>query len=143
MSTISYIKALAIAQLGGIAISDAVLTVPPNAFDKERQCLKAAAQSAGINILRILNAPISACVGHGLDKLNGEVIYKIVVIDLGAAALRVSMLALEEGIFEIEYHEDGPTLDWSTYENPRKAWTKSDCFACRFQIRRVRGWGLG
>ncbi|KAB5589126.1 hypothetical protein CTheo_7426 [Ceratobasidium theobromae] len=114
VSTISYIKALAIAQLGGIAISDAVLTVPPNAFDKERQCLKAAAQSAGINILRILNAPISACVGHGLDKLNGEVIYKIVVIDLGAAALRVSMLALEEGIFEIEYHEDGPTLDWNS-----------------------------
>jgi len=76
-----------------------VLTVPAHATDAQRQATKSAAELAGFNVLRIINEPTAAAIAHGLSCSSDE--RKILVVNVGAGTTDVSLLLVEDGIFEI------------------------------------------
>ena len=83
--------------LGG-ELAGAVITVPAYFDDAQRQATKDAATLAGLNVLRLLNEPTAAAVAYGLDRNNDGV---IAVYDLGGGTFDVSILHLNQGVFEV------------------------------------------
>jgi len=83
----------------GQEIKHAVVTVPAYFNDAQRQSTKDAGMIAGMNVLRIINEPTAAAIAYGLDKQNRET--NIVVYDLGGGTFDVSLLTLDEGVFEV------------------------------------------
>ena len=83
----------------GRTIVNAVVTVPAYFNDAQRQSTKDAGQIAGLNVLRILNEPTAAAIAYGLDKKEGE--KKILVFDLGGGTFDVSILTIDDGLFEV------------------------------------------
>merc|ERR1712021_25978 len=79
-------------------IKEAVITVPAYFNDSQRQATKDAGAIAGLNVLRIINEPTAAAIAYGLDKKGGE--RNVLVFDLGGGTFDVSILTIEEGIFE-------------------------------------------
>jgi heat shock protein 5 len=67
--------------------------------DAQRQAVKDAGVYAGLNVLRIINEPTAAATAHGLDKRGGE--QHILVYDLGGSTFDVTVLSIDDGIFEI------------------------------------------
>jgi len=93
------LKAMAEAYLGQ-EVKDAVVTVPAYFNDAQRQATKDAGRIAGLNVMRLLAEPTSACIAYGLnDKGKGE--RKVVIFDLGGGTFDVSLLTVEEGVFEV------------------------------------------
>jgi len=93
-------KEIAEAYLGK-QVKDAVITVPAYFNDGQRQATKDAGAIAGMNVLRIINEPTAAAIAYGLDKKKvGEV--NILIFDLGGGTFDVSLLTLDEGIFEVK-----------------------------------------
>jgi heat shock protein 5 len=82
----------------GQEVKHAVITVPAYFNDAQRQATKDAGAIAGLNVLRILNEPTAAAVAYGLDK-KGE--KNILVYDLGGGTFDVSMLTIDNGVFEV------------------------------------------
>merc|ERR1711879_1109535 len=80
-------------------ISHAVVTVPAYFDDSQRQATKDAGTIAGMTVLRIINEPTAAAIAYGLDKQNRET--NIIVYDLGGGTFDVSLLTLDEGVFEV------------------------------------------
>jgi molecular chaperone DnaK len=95
---LQYMKDLAEDYLGE-SVSDAVVTVPAYFNDSQRQATKDAGQIAGLNVLRIINEPTAAALAYGLDKNKNE---KIAVFDLGGGTFDISILELNEGVFEVK-----------------------------------------
>ena len=91
-------KADAEKQLGG-PVTQAVITVPAYFNDAQRQATKDAGKIAGLEVLRIINAPTAAALAYGLDKTNKD--EKILVFDLGGGTFDVSILELGDGVFEV------------------------------------------
>jgi len=91
-------KSIAEAYLGQ-KVTHAVVTVPAYFNDAERQATKDAGTIAGITVARIINEPTAAAIAYGLDKQNRET--NILVYDLGGGTFDVSMLTLDEGVFEV------------------------------------------
>merc|ERR1719415_118629 len=91
-------KAIAESFLGQ-TITHAVVTVPAYFNDAQRQATKDAGTIAGMTVLRIINEPTAAAIAYGLDKQNRET--NILVYDLGGGTFDVSMLTLDEGVFEV------------------------------------------
>jgi len=92
------VQSLACKALGGDAPKRAVITVPAYFDDTQRQATRAAARLAGIEALRIINEPTAASLAYGLDqKKEGTV----VVYDLGGGTFDVSILAIEDGVFQV------------------------------------------
>merc|ERR1719401_622449 len=83
----------------GQTVSHAVVTVPAYFNDAERQETKDAGTIAGLTVARIINEPTAAAIAYGLDKQNRET--NILVYDLGGGTFDVSMLTLDEGVFEV------------------------------------------
>jgi heat shock protein 1/8 len=85
----------------GSNVTEAVITVPANFNDSQRQATKDAGTIAGLNVLRIINEPTAAAIAYGLDKrVTGE--RSILIFDLGGGTLNVSILKLGEGIFQVK-----------------------------------------
>ncbi len=85
----------------GTTVKDAVATVPTYFNDSRRQATKDAGKISGLNILRIINEPTAAAIGYGFDKkTTGEL--NVLIFDLGGGAFDVSLLTIEEGIFEVK-----------------------------------------
>lgn len=82
----------------GREVKHAVITVPAYFNDAQRQATKDAGKIAGLNVLRILNESTAAAVAYGLDK-KGE--QNILVYDLGGGTFDVSMLTIDNGVFEV------------------------------------------
>lgn len=82
-------------------IDKAVITVPAYFNDAQRQATKDAGAIAGLKVLRILNEPTAAAMAYGLDK-NEKKEQKIVVFDLGGGTFDVSLLAIEDGVYEVK-----------------------------------------
>jgi molecular chaperone DnaK len=80
-------------------ISRAVITVPAYFNDAQRSATKRAGELAGFSVERILNEPTAAALAYGLDKLHGQ--SKIAVFDLGGGTFDVSILELNQGVFEV------------------------------------------
>jgi heat shock protein 5 len=83
----------------GKKVTHAVVTVPAYFNDNQRQAIKDAGTTAGLNILRIVNEPTAAVIAYGLDKAEGE--RQIIVYDLGGGTFDVSLLSIDRGVFEV------------------------------------------
>ncbi|RLM58684.1 heat shock cognate 70 kDa protein 2-like [Panicum miliaceum] len=86
----------------GTTIKDAVVTVPACSTDSQRQGTRDAGAIAGLNVIRIISEPTAAAMAYGLDKKassSGE--ENVLVFDLGGGTFDVSLLIMEEGIFEV------------------------------------------
>lgn len=84
----------------GEPVKDAVITVPSFFNDGMRQATKDAATIAGLNCLRIINEPTAAAVAYALDKKNGKE-QKVLVADLGGGTYDVTVMSIDDGIFEV------------------------------------------
>ncbi|XP_073032430.1 endoplasmic reticulum chaperone BiP-like [Primulina eburnea] len=91
-------KEIAEAYLGK-KIKDDVVTVPAYFNDAQRQALKHAGVIAGLNVVRIINDPTTAAIAYGLDNKCGE--KNILVFDLGGGKFDVSILTIDNGVFEV------------------------------------------
>jgi len=83
----------------GKSVGHAVVTVPAYFSDAQRQATKDAGTIAGLNILRVINEPTAAAIAYGLDKTGGE--KNILVYDLGGGTFDVSLLSIDDGVFEV------------------------------------------
>jgi heat shock protein 1/8 len=103
------------AYLGG-NIKNAVVTVPAYFNDSQRQATKDAGLIAGLNVLRIINEPTAAAIAYGLDKKTvGE--KNVLIFDLGGGTFDVSLLTIEEGIFEVKATAGDTHLGGEDFDN--------------------------
>merc|ERR1719230_1125190 len=82
----------------GASVPNAVVTVPAYFNDSQRQATKDAGAIAGLNVLRIINEPTAAAIAYGLDKKTEK---NILVYDLGGGTFDVSLLTIDNGVFEV------------------------------------------
>ena len=85
----------------GKEVKDAVITVPAYFNDRQRQATKDAGLIAGLNVLRIINEPTAAAIAYGLDKKSDKE-KLILIFDCGGGTHDISLLSLDEGIFEVK-----------------------------------------
>lgn len=83
----------------GTKINHAVITVPAYFNDAQRQSTKDAGLISGLKVERIINEPTAAAIAYGLDKKSGE--KNIIVFDLGGGTFDVSLLTIDNGVFEV------------------------------------------
>ncbi len=83
----------------GTGVTQAVITVPAYFNDAQRQATKDAGKIAGLEVLRIINEPTAAALAYGLDKEGGKT---IAVYDLGGGTFDVSILEIDDGLFEVK-----------------------------------------
>ncbi|XP_003746930.1 heat shock 70 kDa protein cognate 4-like [Galendromus occidentalis] len=110
-------KETAEAYLGG-AVKDAVITVPAYFNDSQRQATKDAGTIAGLNVLRIINEPTAAAIAYGLDKKGthaGE--RNVLIFDLGGGTFDVSILSIDEGVFEVKSTAGNTHLGGEDFDN--------------------------
>jgi heat shock protein 5 len=82
----------------GKKIKNAIVTVPAYFNDAQRQATKDAGIIAGLNVVRVLNEPTAAAIAYGLDKTAEQ---NILVFDLGGGTFDVSILTIDDGVFEV------------------------------------------
>ncbi|XP_035742705.1 endoplasmic reticulum chaperone BiP isoform X2 [Vespa mandarinia] len=83
----------------GKKVTHAVVTVPAYFNDAQRQATKDAGTISGLNVMRIINEPTAAAIAYGLDKKDGE--KNVLVFDLGGGTFDVSLLTIDNGVFEV------------------------------------------
>ncbi|MFX1311745.1 MAG: molecular chaperone DnaK [Promethearchaeota archaeon] len=83
----------------GEEVTEAIITVPAYFNDNQRQATKDAGRIAGLNVKRLINEPTAAAVAYGLDKK--DVRLKIAVLDLGGGTFDVTIMEMEQGVFEV------------------------------------------
>lgn len=84
----------------GETVNDAVVTVPAYFNDSQRQATKDAGRIAELNVLRIINEPTAAAIAYGLDKQDDEE-RNVLIFDLGGGTFDVSLLTIDDGVFEV------------------------------------------
>ncbi|KAG5440480.1 hypothetical protein PCK2_000414 [Pneumocystis canis] len=100
----------------GTKITNAVITVPAYFNDSQRQATKDAGLIAGLNVLRIINEPTAAAIAYGLDK-RSEHEKNVLIFDLGGGTFDVSLLTIEEGIFEVKATAGDTHLGGEDFDN--------------------------
>ncbi|KAJ3199745.1 ATPase with role in protein import into the ER, partial [Dinochytrium kinnereticum] len=118
----------------GEKVVDAVITVPAYFNDAQRQATKDAGTIAGLNVVRIINEPTAAAIAYGLDQVDGPE-KNILVFDLGGGTFDVSVLNIDQGVFEVratagDTHLGGEDFDnrvMSHIVNQFKKKTLKDC----------------
>ncbi|KAG7131144.1 Endoplasmic reticulum chaperone BiP like protein [Verticillium longisporum] len=113
----------------GKKVTHAVVTVPAYFNDNQRQATKDAGIIAGLNVLRIVNEPTAAAIAYGLDKLDGE--RQIIVYDLGGGTFDVSLLSIDQGVFEVlatagDTHLGGEDFDQRVINHFAKLYNKKN-----------------
>lgn len=83
----------------GEPVTQAVITVPAYFSDSQRQATKDAGKIAGLDVLRIINEPTAAALAYGLDKSEEQT---VLVFDLGGGTFDVSILELDDGVFQVK-----------------------------------------
>ncbi|XP_063984215.1 endoplasmic reticulum chaperone BiP isoform X1 [Diachasmimorpha longicaudata] len=83
----------------GKKVTHAVVTVPAYFNDAQRQATKDAGTISGLTVMRIINEPTAAAIAYGLDKKDGE--KNVLVFDLGGGTFDVSLLTIDNGVFEV------------------------------------------
>lgn len=99
-------------------IKNAVVTVPAYFNDSQRQATKDAGAISGMNVMRIINEPTAAAIAYGLDKKaqrKGE--QNVLIFDLGGGTFDVSLLTIEEGIFEVKSTAGDTHLGGEDFDN--------------------------
>merc|ERR1712054_64296 len=100
----------------GTKINDAVVTVPAYFNDSQRQATKDAGQICGLNVLRIINEPTAAAIAYGLDK-KGSGERNVLIYDMGGGTFDVSLLTIEDGIFEVKATASDTHLGGEDFDN--------------------------
>lgn len=129
----------------GTTVSDAVVTVPAYFNDSQRQATKDAGLIAGLNVMRIINEPTAAAIAYGLDKKD-EREKNVLIFDLGGGTFDVSLLSIEDGIFEVkstagDTHLGGEDFDHrlvNHFVNEFKRKNKKDLSTNQRALRRLR-----
>ena len=121
-------KEIAEAYLGR-DVKFAVVTVPAYFNDAQRQATKDAGLIAGLDVLRIINEPTAAAIAYGMDKKSGE--KNIIVFDLGGGTFDVSLLTIDNGVFEVvatsgDTHLGGEDFDQRVTEHFIKIFKKKN-----------------
>ena len=102
----------------GTTVNDAVVTVPAYFNDSQRQATKDAGAIAGLNVLRIINEPTAAAIAYGLDKKDeGKGEHNVLIFDLGGGTFDVSLLTIEDGIFEVKATAGDTHLGGEDFDN--------------------------
>ncbi|KAK6874659.1 Heat shock protein SSA1 [Candida tropicalis] len=101
----------------GTTVKDAVVTVPAYFNDSQRQATKDAGLIAGLNVLRIINEPTAAAIAYGLDKKGSKGEHNVLIFDLGGGTFDVSLLAIDEGIFEVKATAGDTHLGGEDFDN--------------------------
>jgi len=101
----------------GHDVKDAVVTVPAYFNDSQRQATKDAGVISGLNVLRIINEPTAAAIAYGLDKKKGAAECNVLIFDLGGGTFDVSILTIEEGIFEVKSTAGDTHLGGEDFDN--------------------------
>ncbi|CAF2144676.1 unnamed protein product [Rotaria magnacalcarata] len=100
----------------GQKVLDAVVTVPAYFNDAQRQATKDAGTIAGLNVLRIINEPTAAAMAYGLDKkASGE--KNVLIFDLGGGTFDVSVLIIDNGVFEVKSTAGNTHLGGEDFDN--------------------------
>jgi L1 cell adhesion molecule like protein len=137
-------KEIAEAYLGTL-VTDAVITVPAYFNDSQRQATKDAGTIAGLNVIRIINEPTAAAIAYGLDK-KSEKERNVLIFDIGGGTFDVSILTIEESIFEVkatagDTHLGGEDFDTMLVEyfmDEFKKKNKKDILDNKRAVRRLR-----
>ncbi|KAK9415129.1 putative Endoplasmic reticulum chaperone BiP [Seiridium unicorne] len=113
----------------GKKVTHAVVTVPAYFNDNQRQATKDAGIIAGLNVLRIVNEPTAAAIAYGLDKTDQE--RHIIVYDLGGGTFDVSLLSIDQGVFEVlatagDTHLGGEDFDQRIINHFAKSYNKKN-----------------
>jgi len=139
-------KETAESYLGG-QVSDAVITVPAYFNDSQRQATKDAGTICGLNVLRVINEPTAAAIAYGLDKKETQVGEKhVLIFDLGGGTFDVSILSIDEGIFEVKATHGDTHLGGEDFDNRLvdhflkefKRKTKKEITGNKRAVRRLR-----
>lgn len=112
---LSFMKETAESYLGQ-SVTDAVITVPAYFGDSQRQATKDAGAIAGLNVLRIINEPTAAALAYGLNGNMTKKEKKVLIFDAGGGTFDVTVMAIEEGVFEViathgDHHLGGEDID--------------------------------
>ncbi|MFZ5441619.1 MAG: Hsp70 family protein [Myxococcota bacterium] len=103
-------------------VTDAVITVPANFTDAQRQATREAAEIAGLNVLRLLNEPTAAAMAYGLSQgFSGRAL----VFDLGGGTFDVSVLQVQDGVFEVLATAGDPFFGGDDFDNVLVQWLLS------------------
>ena len=100
----------------GKEVKNAVITVPAYFNDAQRQATKDAGAICGLNVLRIINEPTAAAIAYGLDQ-NSDKEKNIIIYDVGGGTLDVTLLSLDEGIFEVKATSGDTHLGGEDFDN--------------------------
>ncbi len=127
----------------GEKIEDAVITVPAYFNDSQRQATKDAGRIAGLNVLRIINEPTAASLTYGLNKSQN---LKIAVFDLGGGTFDISILELNDGVFEVLATNGNTFLGGEDFDRALSGWlvedfkqqTSIDIFGDKMAMQRVK-----
>merc|ERR1712025_422701 len=111
----------------GKKVTHAVVTVPAYFNDAQRQATKDAGVIAGLTVMRIINEPTAAAIAYGMDKKEGE--KNVLVFDLGGGTFDVSLLTIDNGVFEVvatngDTHLGGEDFDQRVMEHFIKVFNK-------------------
>merc|ERR1711959_65973 len=128
----------------GKDVKNAVVTVPAYFNDAQRQATKDAGTISGMNVLRIINEPTAAAIAYGLDKQDGE--KNILVFDLGGGTFDVSLLTIDNGVFEViatsgDTHLGGEDFDRRVIDYMLKVFKKKtgkDCSKDKRAVQKLR-----
>ncbi|XP_030765976.1 heat shock cognate 71 kDa protein-like [Sitophilus oryzae] len=141
---LSKMKETAESYTGGY-VSKAVVTVPAYFNDSQRQATKDAGTIAGLDVQRIINEPTAAAIAYGLDK-KGQKDRNVLIFDFGGGTFDVSVLAIAEGIFEVQStsgdtHLGGEDIDnrmVQYFKDEFKKKYKSDLTGNKRALRRLQ-----
>merc|ERR1740116_538286 len=140
-------RQIAEAYIGG-PVANAVVTVPAYFNDSQRQATKDAGRISKLNVLRIINEPTAAAIAYGLDKKQSghEDEQNVLIFDLGGGTFDVSLLSIDDGVFEVKATAgdthlggedfDNILVDFFVKEFKRK--NKADCTKSKRSMRRLR-----
>lgn len=109
----------------GKEITDAVITVPAYFNDSQRQATKDAGLIAGLNVLRIINEPTAAALAYGLDKSTDKE-FNILIFDFGGGTHDVTLLSLEDGVFQVKATAGNSHLGGEDIDNRLVTWCAGD-----------------
>jgi heat shock protein 1/8 len=111
---LTYMKQIADSYLGEEVV-DVVITVPAYFNDGQRQATKDAGTIAGLNVLRIINEPTAAAIAYGLNNCSTE--QNVLIFDLGGGTFDVSLLNIDDGIFEVRATAGDTHLGGEDFDN--------------------------
>merc|ERR1711935_151173 len=125
----------------GKKVTHAVVTVPAYFNDAQRQATKDAGAIAGLIVMRIINEPTAAAIAYGMDKKEGE--KNVLVFDLGGGTFDVSLLTIDNGVFEVvatngDTHLGGEDFDQRVMDHFIKLYKKKKGKDLRKDVRAVQ-----